>query len=212
MRDQWYGDKRDLIKWGVLLELVRRHGAKHILQVLYYRPSSYRALEIDGEKCSVPEAVLRHFRCLNAVTAIQCEAKVEAMCDLFEGRRRKPYLDLVLDRMRNRPQGPGIVFLDPDTGLAPSRPGPKHVLDKELDDIWKELRADDVLVFYQHQTNRKGAPWIDEKKAQFERAIGLARGASKVAWAPSIAKDVVFFFARKLAATVGTPPTVRSSN
>jgi hypothetical protein len=212
MRNQWYGDKRDLIKWGVLLELARRHGAKHILQVLYYRPSSYGVLEIDGEKCSVPEAVLHHFRCLSAVTAIQCGAKVEVVHDVFEGRRRKPYLDLVLDRMRIRPRGPGIVFLDPDTGLAPSCPGPKHVLDNELDDIWKELRADDVLVFYQHQTNRNGAPWIDEKKAQFERAIGLAPGASKVAWAPSIARDVVFFFARKLAATVGTPPSECTSN
>ena len=68
MRNQWYGDKRDLIKWGVLLELARRHGAKHILQVLYYRPSSYGVLEIDGEKCSVPEAVLHHFRCLSAAS------------------------------------------------------------------------------------------------------------------------------------------------
>lgn len=209
MRDQWYGDKRDLIKWGVLLELARRHGAKHILQVLYYRPSSYGALDINGEKCSLPEAVLQHFRCLSAVPAIHCEATVEVIEDLFESR--KSYLDVVLNRMHARPPVPGIVFLDPDTGLAPSRPGRKHVLDKELTEIWKELRTGDLLVFYQHRTNRKGAPWIDEKKAQFERAIGLVPGASKVAWAPSIAKDVVFFFARKLVATVGALPTVGSS-
>lgn len=55
----------------------------------------------------------------------------------------------------------------------------------------------DVLTFYQHQTNRKGTPWVDEQKAHFERAIGLLPGGSKLAWAPSIAKDVVFFFAAK---------------
>lgn len=209
MQDQWYGDKRDLIKWGILLELGRRHGARHILQVLYYRPSSYGPLEINGEKCKVPEAVLHHFRRLSAVTAIQSEATVEVIENLFKSR--KSYLDVVVNRMHARPLIPGIVFLDPDTGLAPSRPGRKHVLDKELNEIWKELRTEDLLVFYQHQTNRRGAPWIDEKKAQFEQAIDLAPGESKLAWAPSIAKDVVFFFAKKLVATVGALPTVGSS-
>jgi hypothetical protein len=195
MRDQWYGDKRDIIKWGVLLELARRHGARHILQVLYYRPSFYESLDIDGEHCRVPAPVLHHFRRVSTVSSIQCEATVEVIKELFERRGR--YLALVLKRMRSRPLVPGIVFLDPDTGLAPRHPRPKHVLDKELNAISRELRTGDLLVFYQHQTNRKGAPWIDEKRAQFERAIGLAPGASKVAWAPSIAKDVVFFFAKK---------------
>jgi len=39
MRDKWYADNRDLVKWGVLLTLAERHAAKHILQVLYYRPT-----------------------------------------------------------------------------------------------------------------------------------------------------------------------------
>ena len=195
MRDQWYSDKRDLVKWGVLLELARRYGAEHILQVLYYRPSSYGRLNIQGEECDLPPAVIRHFRRINAVTSIQCEAKVEVIEEVF--KNRKPYLDLVLGRMHLRPHGPGIVLLDPDTGLAPSHPGPKHVLDKELEAIWRELRQGDLLVFYQHRTNRKGVPWIDAKREQFERAIGLASGASKLARAPSIAGDVVFFYARK---------------
>jgi hypothetical protein len=37
MRDIWYGDRRDLVKWGVLVELAARHDARHILQVLYPR-------------------------------------------------------------------------------------------------------------------------------------------------------------------------------
>jgi hypothetical protein len=28
MRDEWYGDKRDLVKWGVLLHLAKQHGVK----------------------------------------------------------------------------------------------------------------------------------------------------------------------------------------
>lgn len=59
MRDQWYGDNRDLVKWGGLLELVRRHSVKHVLQVLYLRPSDeWGRLEIDGHKVDLPEAVV----------------------------------------------------------------------------------------------------------------------------------------------------------
>ena len=52
-------------------------------------------------------------------------------------------------------------------------------------------------MFYQHQTNLKGSPWINDKKEQFERAIGLPMELLAIAQAPSIAKDVVFFFVRK---------------
>jgi hypothetical protein len=58
MRDEWYGDKRDLIKWGVLLDLEQRYKAKQILQVLYYRPGEWKPMEIDGDKV---ELILRLF-------------------------------------------------------------------------------------------------------------------------------------------------------
>ncbi|WP_157844579.1 hypothetical protein [Dehalococcoides mccartyi] len=33
MKDKWYGDKRDLVKWGVLLTLAKMFSARRILQV-----------------------------------------------------------------------------------------------------------------------------------------------------------------------------------
>ncbi|MBE3087969.1 MAG: hypothetical protein IMZ71_02475, partial [Chloroflexi bacterium] len=72
-----------------------------------------------------------------------------------------------------------------------------HVLDSELSVLWAELAAGDVLVFYQHQTNRNGQAWIPSKKAQFERALGLPAGSAGLARAEEIARDVVFFYAKK---------------
>jgi hypothetical protein len=71
MRNQWYGDNRDLVKWGVLLELARRHRAKHILQVLYLRPTTWELLEIDGEQVELATAVVQHFRSAISILAIQ---------------------------------------------------------------------------------------------------------------------------------------------
>jgi hypothetical protein len=50
------------------------------------------------------------------------------------------------------------------------------------------------MVFYQHQTNRNGTPWIEPKKKQFERALGVQQGSAKLACALGIARDVAFFF------------------
>ena len=54
-----------------------------------------------------------------------------------------------------------------------------------------------MLVFYQHKVNRNAAPWIEPKKAQFEKALGLKAGGAKLAGAPGIASDVVFFYIQK---------------
>lgn len=195
MRDKWYADNRDLVKWGVLLTLAERHAATHILQVLYYRPTEWAYLEVDGEDVPVPAAVIRHFRCTSAVLAINAPVPIEVVADTFENREE--YHRVVVDCIRRRSTTPGIVFLDPDTGLASRTPTLDHVLESELSTLWAELKVGDVLVFYQHQTNRNGQPWIPEKKEQFERAIGLPAGTAKLARAEKIAQDVVFFYARK---------------
>jgi len=54
-----------------------------------------------------------------------------------------------------------------------------------------------VLVVYQHRTNPKGQPWIGPKKEQFERAVGLPIGTSKLARSTKLASDVAFFYAQK---------------
>ena len=195
MRDQWYSDNRDLVKWGILLTLAERYSSKHILQVLYYRATDWAQLELDGEQVDLPESVVRHFRQAGAVSAIDAPAPIEVITDTFADRGE--YHRIVVSRIRSRKQSPGIVFLDPDTGLEPRVPALEHVLDSELVDLWKELQVGDLLVFYQHQTNRNGQPWVAPKKEQFERAIGIPAGAAKVARAETIARDVVFFYTQK---------------
>jgi hypothetical protein len=195
MRDIWYADNRDLVKWSVLVELAARHGARHILQVLYYRPTQWADLEIDDQQVPLPASVLRHFRQATAICSLQSSARVEVIQDRFVDRTA--YLAIVQQRIRARTELPGIVFLDPDTGLEPGTAGLEHVLTPELAAIWDVMPQGDVLVFYQHQTNRNNAPWVEPKKAQFELALNLPVGKAGLARGVRIAPDVVFFFAQK---------------
>lgn len=195
MRDLWYADNRDLVKWGVLLTLAERYGAKHILQALYHRPTDWAQLEVGDEKVKLPEAVIRHFRQATAISSIDAPCAIETIRDTFADRGE--YHRIVVGRIRSRTQTPGIVFLDPDTGLEPRVPRLAHVLNAELAELWQELQPSDVLVLYQHQTNRNGGPWVGPKKEQFERALGIAAGAARLARAERIAPDVVLFYSQK---------------
>jgi hypothetical protein len=192
MRDQWYGDNRDLVKWSVLVELARRFRARRILQVLYYRESEWNGLEIDGKSVPLPQPVVQHFRNVRNIRSLRAPARVNIIGGLFQDRTK--YMRVIRKRIRSWMEGPSVVFLDPDTGLASKHPGLQHVLGSELKEIWERMRSGDVLVFYQHQTNRNGLPWIAPKRAQFERCLGLPSGGAKVALAPKIARDVAFFF------------------
>lgn len=195
MRDQWYADKRDLVKWGVVLTLAERYAARHILQVLYHRPSAWAELDIDGDKVPLPDAVVRHFRDPGTIVNIAARVPVEVVAEDLVDRRE--YQRCVVERLRACTRLPGIVLLDPDTGLAPKVAGLEHVVETELCEVWRELQPGDVLILYQHQTNRRGEPWVEETRAQFAEALGIDPRTATLAWSERIARDVAFFYAQK---------------
>ena len=111
---------------------------------------------------------------------------------------RGAYLKAALEFIGEFSNRPRAVFLDPDTGLAPGIANVKHVTEAEARQFWSALAPRDVLVLYQHQTNRNGTPWVQEKRRQFASAIGIPSSRVRVAKGESIARDVVFYYASKV--------------
>ena len=195
MRDRWYADNRDLIKWGVLLRLAWSFEAPRILQLAFYRPSEFGQLVIDGQAHNIPEEVIAHFRNLRTIGSISSEIRVTVFDPVFEDR--STHLQAVLAILPAFGRERCIVFLDPDTGLEPQNPSLDHVLNDEAGPIWTNMKNGDVFAFYQHQTNRAGQPWIEPKRSQLAEALQVQPDAIKMAQAPDIANDVVFFFIQK---------------
>ena len=115
---------------------------------------------------------------------------------------RAAYLENAIRFLAGFGTSTSIVFLDPDTGLQPTAPGLEHVLESEAKAIWENMRTGDILVFYQHQTNRNGTPWVEPKRKQLARALGVEDMFLKVVQGKSIARDVVFFYSEKQAPTM----------
>jgi hypothetical protein len=152
MQDQWYGDKRDLVKWGTLLELARIYQVKEILQVLYHRSNTWYPIEVDGKLVRISDEVIQHFRDSKSIVNLKSPVAIEVLDEKFADRKR--YLQSVIGKLQYKKEIKKIVFLDPDTGIEPAgKPSLKHVLESELKMIWDSLSQEDVLVFYCQREN-----------------------------------------------------------
>ncbi len=192
MKDKWYSDNRDLVKWSVLTHLAKRNAATRIFQIAYYRNDTFEGIEIDGEPVESPTEVKDHFRNIRKVEELSSDIKINVFDTFFQNRTE--YLTQSLNFINSFANEHCIVFLDPDTGLESANPSLNHVLEGEVKKFWDTLKPGDVLVFYQHQTNRNGTPWMELKRMQFEKAIQAPEGSVKIAHGVKLARDVAFFY------------------
>lgn len=197
MRDQWYSDHRDLVKWATLLHVAQTHGIGTIIQVACYRPDVFaqHKLSVDGTKVDIPGTVWEHFRSVHAIQGLAARAGVaiHVLDDLY-CQPRHAYYVRVTERLSQPREHPWLVFLDPDTGIEPGNANLNHVREDEVGQVFAAMRPGDALVFYQHA--RHTATWQDDTRAQFARAIERADGIQTFA-CPSLAGDVAFFVVTK---------------
>ena len=195
MRDQWYGDNRDLVKWSALVYLARREAVSAILHVAMYRPGPAPApLATAHGKVDPPAEVFRHFRDLDDIqrlgvaTGLAIEVVKEPFTD------RIAYFGRVCERVRAPRGGSLLVLLDPDVGLAPETPGPEHVASAEVAGVFAALRQGDLLVCYQHA--RKQKDWRGRARRAFANAPGLPSFEVEVLQS-EVARDVLLLAVKK---------------
>jgi len=202
MKDIWYADKRDILKWSGLVHLCSRENIGSILWVPYYRKQEWPEFVFDKANISPPEQVIEHFRDIEDIDRLAQSTGliIEVIRREFNHHTRTSYHRDVCEKIR-RMNGQKIVFLDPDIGLAPTRVKAEHVKPNEVTEFWRLLKPRDFLVFYQHRIRTRD--WVRKRRKQLAQACGVEANQVK-AWSASqarkdmvMAKDVVFFFVEK---------------
>ena len=201
MRDKWYGDNRDLVKWGALLHIAETHAIQTVLQVAFYRANVQPVhLTKDKEQASFSSAVLAHFRDIRHIRRLgrPIGLRIDVFRDEFHcaGTRiermvfRQKYVQKMVRRIRKLGRERLLVFLDPDTGIAMKTPGWQHVTGDEVRTIFEALKPESVLVLYQHA--RRIRDWREVTKKEFAAALGPKPPGISTLASP-LANDVVFF-------------------
>lgn len=198
MRELWYSDKRDLVKWGAVVQLVQEEGIDRIIQVAFFRVTERPRLRSEGGEFPVAEEVWTHFRDLRNIEALGQKIGVEiAVIDHpFDASSRLEYLELVRSVLRRFGGLKKIVLLDPDTGIEPKKAKLEHVTVQEIEELWEELSPGDWLALYQHQ--RRDQQWREKTRSRFGDGCGTSCVRMFSGSGPAVANDVVLFAAKKV--------------
>ena len=193
MLELWFADQRDLIKWGVLVKLARDKELSSIVQVPYLRKKGPPHFCFDNERVQVAREVWHFFRHIKSVERLGKKLGVtvkvidEEFSPTAEGR--KAYLDCI-DRHLQACKRPLVLFLDPDTGLEPTKATVKHATKSEIKRAWHELlQPGDWLVLYQHQ--RRGLA-LKAVIKDVSRQLSEICGVESIKVARSEGNDVAF--------------------
>jgi len=177
MRDSYYADKLDLIKWGTLVARTRQLKMKRIIQVAYYGesgPPTIRSANANGSEISFPEEVWTLMRNISNIELLNGKCGpliVEVWKEPFSHDERVEYTKRLCERLKAQSKEPKLVFLDPDIGFNPEKGyNGGHVRVSEVGQIWSVLHKSDVLALFQHRY--PNAKWQDVRREQFRQAVG----------------------------------------
>ncbi|MEK6373748.1 MAG: hypothetical protein AABO58_13760 [Acidobacteriota bacterium] len=189
MRERWFGDDRDVVKWTTLLHLAREHDLPTIVYAPYWRPEPAPRVVMLGENpIFVPDEVWRFFRDFRRIRQLSKSKPKISIVDIdFDPRRRREYIAATIGQIE-RAERPLLLFVDPDTGIAPKTAAGEHVTREEIAELWSALKPGEWLVVYQHA--RREAEWAKKVSAELSGTCGGA--TVEVAQSSQFGKDVAF--------------------
>jgi hypothetical protein len=211
MKNQYFGDIRDLFKYDLIqnmlteLEVLERciwvpmltandttfHGERRSRPKAGWRNQELKAF-LDSYDKGRSERNISHLRSVRffreprvLVFSLHRESR-DLLPDFNFSSRRKYFAEL---EGALRPKS--LVFLDPDTGIEPpSRRSERHVLLREITDLHSAMDENSVLMIYQHHHRKQRAEFFRE----VSQRIGQQRDLEPLYLSD---KDIAFFFLSK---------------
>jgi hypothetical protein len=195
MRDKWYADNRDLLKWATLTHIAHTQNMQTIVQVPYWQPDNFRPhFDFRGEHLPVSDEVWGFFRNIHHITGLspQTAVSIDVIAAQFYPNQRENYIAEVYAQIEVSSR-PLLLFLDPDTGLQPEKCSPKHTSVEEIEKFWSCLKPHEWLILYQHA--RRTAGWDESVAHQVSSLCGQTE--VQIVRSQDVGHDVAFICAEK---------------
>ena len=195
MRDKYYSDDRDLVKWATLAHIAAEFRLQTILQVPYWRPEKIHPhFSFMGKRVPVSNKVWTFFRNIHSIDRLGSQIGVSiAVVDReFNPDQRDAYVSEVKAKILQASH-PVALFLDPDTGLQPKRCRPEHTATWEIQALWPLLEMREWLILYQHA--RRTSNWRESVADELSSLCGHMK--AHIVQSEDVGKDVAFICIKK---------------
>lgn len=211
MKNQYFGDIKDLFKYDLVENLVRCVPGIHRFTFVPMltknddgtdgnkrdyseRPgSSNTALKAYLDKCeSLDRRDISEIREYYKARGIDIEIYHED--ELFAHATRREYFSGINDTLLAH----AVILLDPDNGFEIKKSNKRHVLGIEVADLFKRMTVDSILVVFQHFRREKH----DQTIKTVSESLKKACCGHKPLWVCN--KEIIFFL-------LGKDPKVREA-
>lgn len=195
MRDKYYSDNRDLIKWATLVHIASEYGLQTILQVPYWRPENNHPYFIFmNRRVAVSSKVWTFFRNIHSITRLGPEIglSIAVVGEEFDPDQRKTYVSKIKAEI-SKARRPLALFLDPDTGLQPKKCLPEHTSTMEIKELWPVLKPGEWLILYQHARHTRD--WSESVALELSSLCN--RRKAHIVRSEDVGKDVAFICLQK---------------
>ena len=182
MRNEWYGDKRDFIKWPTLLHLANRQGIARIFQVAMKtdaEPPDPAITTLNGAivNCAnITALVADHFHRHNDLNGFRAVGEdfginIVVWLGIFTHASRDRYFANIFAEIQEH-ECPTVWFFDPDTGIEPpSGANSTHVRLAELANAFQLIPEGDYLACYQHSWREEN--WQCQARTRLSQQLNV---------------------------------------
>ena len=199
MKNQYFGDKRDLFKYDLALRVCQQLGLGFTFIPMLTAPDGRTdGNQIDHEKAKagfknsrlssfLSECVEKNQRDIEQLKKFVADTSVRYFLyqpqeRYFTHGRRKKYFTGIGDK----PLKDALVLLDPDNGLEVKHSNKKHLLFKEIEMLFRRMTGDSCLMVYQHFPREEHTSYLTKRVEELHRLL-----SSPIYW---ISDNVIVFF------------------
>jgi hypothetical protein len=204
VKNQYFGDVRDLFKYDLMFWLIRNieciesftfipmltepddtgDGGKidhHLAKAGFNNEELISFLENSVSKGNRNiKEIARYFESLGTQTVVYKEA------EYFDHKNRQRYFSSIDDSLLRS----ALIFLDPDNGMEVKKSNRRHVLLGEISDLYRRMDSHSLLMVYQHFPRRQRSEYLYERLKELFDISGI----------PPVCihdKEISFFFLAK---------------
>ena len=193
MKNQYFGDNRDLFKYDLILQVIQKTGSiNHFMFIPMLTPNvtDKKGTGRDGEKRDRKKAKAgrknddlvefldkfkekskRDYKQIRSFFKkyYNIEVKIHKEDKYFSSSQRQEYFEGIKNDLLSK----SLIFADPDNGLQILSSGKEHILYSEVKDLYDRMDKASILMIYQHfPRNEKHKKYLVRRSNDLERCVG----------------------------------------
>ena len=182
MKNQYFGDNRDLFKYDLILDIIQAGLVSHFsfIPMLTGLDDTKHGGKINRSKAKTGTENKELVSFLDE--CVQADRRdIEQLRRFFKGKDipttiygkdfsyagRRQYFEQIGDELLAK----SLIFVDPDIGLEVARSTEKHILFREVDNLYRRMDESSILMIYQHFPREDHHEYLHRRSEELEEKV-----------------------------------------